>query len=156
MTAKLTRNLRAAGALLAFAALASPALAQETAVVSTRIIYPGQTVSADALEEVTLRRGKNNLAVVAMSVEEVEGKVARRTLLPGRLIPVSSVREPYVVDAGAPVRVVLVQGGLTISLAGVPLQPGAVGDLVKVRNMDSGAVFMGVVMADGTIRVGAT
>ena len=38
----------------------------------------------------------------------------------------------------------------------VPLQPGSAGDLVKVRNLDSGAVFTGTVMADGTIRVGAS
>jgi flagella basal body P-ring formation protein FlgA len=38
----------------------------------------------------------------------------------------------------------------------VALQPGAAGDLVKVRNVDSGKIFSGTVMADGTIRVGAS
>jgi len=36
------------------------------------------------------------------------------------------------------------------------LQPGAAGDFVRVRNIDSGKVFSGTVMADGTIRVGAS
>ena len=36
------------------------------------------------------------------------------------------------------------------------LQPGAAGDLVKVRNIDSGKILSGTVMADGTVRVGAT
>jgi flagella basal body P-ring formation protein FlgA len=145
-----------AGAVLWLVAAMAPAFAQETAIIPTRVIYPGETISAGLLEAVTLRRGKNNLGAVAMSAAELEGKVARRTLLPGRLIPAGSVREPYLVEAGAPVQVLFVQGALTISLSAVPLEPGAVGDLIKVRNVDSGAVFSGIVMADGTIRVGAT
>jgi flagella basal body P-ring formation protein FlgA len=38
----------------------------------------------------------------------------------------------------------------------VTLEPGSAGDVIKVRNMDSGRVFSGIVMADGTIRVGAS
>ena len=49
-----------------------------------------------------------------------------------------------------------VAGALTISATAVTLQPGAAGDFVKVRNIDSGKVFSGTVMADGSIRVGAT
>lgn len=145
-----------AGAMLALALLAGPALAQETAIVTTRVIYPGQIIGADVLKEVTFRRGRNHIGEVAATVDQLEGKVARRTLLPGRLIPAGSVRDPYLVTAGAPVQAVFAQGGLTISLSAVPLQSGAVGDFIKVRNMDSGAVFGGVVMADGTVRVGAT
>jgi flagella basal body P-ring formation protein FlgA len=38
----------------------------------------------------------------------------------------------------------------------VTLEPGSAGDLVKVRNIDSGKILSGTVMADGSIRVGAT
>jgi flagella basal body P-ring formation protein FlgA len=38
----------------------------------------------------------------------------------------------------------------------MPLQPGAVGDTIRVRNVDSGATLTGVVMEDGTIRIGAS
>ncbi|RUY13900.1 flagella basal body P-ring formation protein FlgA, partial [Mesorhizobium sp. M7A.F.Ca.CA.001.13.2.1] len=38
----------------------------------------------------------------------------------------------------------------------VTLQPGAAGDLVKVRNIDSGEILSGTVMADGTIQVSAS
>ncbi len=79
--------------------------------------------------------------------------MARRTLLPGRLIGLSAVRDAYLVETGKPVQVRFVQGVLEISVAGVPLQAGAAGDLVKVRNIDSGVVFTGTVMGDGSIRV---
>ncbi|MDN2566600.1 flagellar basal body P-ring formation chaperone FlgA [Aquibium sp. A9E412] len=141
---------------LALLAAASPAArAQEQAVTPTRVIYPGQTVTPDALQVVTLRRPPRGVSAIVVVPEEITGKVARRTLLPGRLIPQGSVRDPYLVETGAPVTVTLVEGALTIALTAVPLQPGAAGDFIKLRNADSGVVFSGVVLADGTVRVGA-
>ena len=88
--------------------------------------------------------------------EDLDGKVARRTLLPGRYIPSNSLREAWLVEQGAAVQVTFIAGALVISATAVTLEPGAAGDLVKVRNLDSGKVFSGTVMADGSIRVGAT
>ncbi|UUP16810.1 flagellar basal body P-ring formation chaperone FlgA [Nitratireductor thuwali] len=136
--------------------LAGPAGAQEIAVIPTRVIYPGQVVTMDALDEVALRRPPRGGAEIARSMTDLDGKVARRTLLPGRLVPLSSVREAYLVETGTAVTAVYRQGALTISLMAVPLQSGAAGDMIKLRNADSGAVFSGIVMADGTVQVGAS
>jgi flagella basal body P-ring formation protein FlgA len=129
---------------------------EETVLVPTRVIYPGETIALDALKEVTLRQGKVAPAAVAMADTPVEGKIARRTLLPGRYIAVNSLREAYLVDQGAAVQVMFVSGNLTISASAITLQAGSAGDLIKVRNIDSGKVFSGTVMADGSIRVGAS
>ena len=145
-----------AGFALGVAAWALPAAAQDMAVVSTRVIYPGQTVEASALEEIALRKAPRTSAAYAVAVEDLEGKVARRTLLPGKLVPLSSVREAYLVERGASVQVVFTAGALTISATAVTLEPGSAGDMVKLRNLDSGKVISGVVMADGTVRVGAS
>ncbi|MEP4562162.1 MAG: flagellar basal body P-ring formation chaperone FlgA, partial [Nitratireductor sp.] len=143
------------GAALMLAAFAGTAVAQEMAVVAKRVIYPGETVDAGALTEVKLRRSNRILTSIAQYADQVTGKVAKRTLLPGKLIPINALREAYMVEAGAPVAVSYVHGGLQISTIGIPLQPGAIGDMVKVRNADSGAVFTGIVMADGSVRGGA-
>ena len=134
-------------------ATAAPAFAAELAVVVNRVVYPGETVDAASLEQVTLRRAVRAGAGFARDASELEGKVAKRTLLPGKLIPVSSVREVYVVEPGTIVTVIFSHGGLTITGQAVPLEPGALGAMVKLRNPDSGKVFSGVVMADGTVRV---
>jgi len=134
---------------------AGPALAQHTTVVPTRVIYPGEVVDGALVEEVAFTPRPLNVAV-AMVPRDVEGKVARRTLLPGRLIPLNFLREAYAVEPGNPVSVVFVSGVLTISITGVPLQSGSVGDLIRVRNVDSGAILTGTVMADGTVRVGSS
>lgn len=150
------RRLLPALAIAALSTMAPRAFAQETVVVATRVIYPGETISSAALDDVPLRRQLKNPHAVALDMEQLEGKVARRTLLPGRMIPVAYVRDAYLVETGSPVQVMFVQGGLEISVAGVPLQSGAAGDEVRVRNIDSGAVFSGTVMADGTVRVSDT
>ncbi|MEO9340704.1 flagellar basal body P-ring formation chaperone FlgA [Mesorhizobium sp. SB112] len=143
-----------AGALLLASAVHG--FGEETVIITNRVIYPGETISADALEAVTLRNGAQNNTVVASAETDVEGKVAKRTLLPGRMIPLSSVRDAYIVESGASVQVVFLSGPLIISASGVTLQPGSAGDLIKVRNMDSGKVVSGTVMADGSIRISAT
>jgi flagella basal body P-ring formation protein FlgA len=152
MTRRARSGLAAVAALLA---VARPALAQEV-LIPNRVIYPGETVELSALRQITLKPGKIVPDAVAILAEELDGKIARRTLLPGRYIPQSALREAWLVEQGAAVQVTFVAGPLTISATAVTLQPGAAGDLVKVRNIDSGKVFSGTVMADGSIRIGAT
>ena len=142
--------------LLGFVAGAVPACAQEAVLIPNRVIYPGETIELAALREVILKPGRVRPDAVAASAEELEGKVAKRTLLPGRYVSTSALREAYLVEQGAAVQVLFVAGPLTISATAVTLQAGSAGDLVKVRNIDSGKVFSGTVMADGSIRVGST
>ncbi len=134
----------------------APALAQEVVLIPNRVIYPGEAIDLSALKEVTLKPGKIIPDGAAIRAVELEGKVARRTLLPGRYIAQASLREAWLVEQGAAVQVTFTAGSLTISATAVTLQSGAAGDMVKLRNIDSGKVFSGIVMADGSIRVGAT
>jgi flagellar basal body P-ring formation protein FlgA len=145
-----------AAALAVWLAVTPQAAAQEAVVVATRVIYPGETVSAEALETITLRRGRVPPAAVSTDIGELDGKVARRTILPRRYIPLSSVREAYLVERGAPAQVELIEGALTITVTAVPLESGSAGDVIKLRNLDSGTIFTGIVLADGSIRVGAS
>ncbi len=146
------RRLAAHLALTALMLAPLPGVAADLAVVVNRVVYPGETVDAAALQQVTLRRAVNGQAFVR-DVAEVEGKVAKRTLVPGRLIPVAALRDAYVVEAGTVVTVIYSHAGLTITSQAVPLEPGALGAMVKLRNPDSGKIFSGIVMADGTVRV---
>ncbi|OJU47485.1 MAG: flagella basal body P-ring formation protein FlgA [Mesorhizobium sp. 61-13] len=145
------------GAILALALLAgsAAAFAQEVVLIPNRVIYPGETIAPEALRQVTLVPGKHSPDAVATKLDQLDGKVAKRTLLPGRYITINSIRDAWLVEQGAAVQVYFLAGGLTISATAVTLQSGSAGDMVKVRNIDSGKVFSGTVMADGTIRVGA-
>ncbi|CAD7054969.1 flagella basal body P-ring formation protein FlgA [Pseudorhizobium endolithicum] len=135
--------------------LAMPAAAAAgmgTAVVPKQIIYPGEEISVAAVEEVDVTN-PNLAGGYARTVEEVSGMVSTRTLLPGRTIALSGLREPYAVRRGSSVRLTFSIGNMTISAGGTPLQDASVGDLIRVRNTDSGVTVNGTVMADGTVQV---
>ena len=136
------------------ALLPLPVAAGEIVLVPNKVIYPGQTVTADALQEVELASGKFPPPGVIVTVEALDGKVARRTLLPGRYVREGALREAWLVEKGASVEMVFIAGGLTIAATAVTLEAGAAGDLVKLRNVDSGKIVSGTVLADGKVRVG--
>ncbi|MFD2344273.1 flagellar basal body P-ring formation chaperone FlgA [Sinorhizobium terangae] len=139
----------------AVAALLSPATVfaeRPTAVIPKQTIYPGETLD-ESLVEVVDVTNPNLADGYVRSIEEIEGKVTKRTLLPGRVILASALREQYAVERGSTVRLVFNDGGLTITAAGSPLQDAAVGELIRARNIDTGVIISGTVMADGTIHV---
>lgn len=148
--------IRIIAMIIATTAFASvPALAADVVFVPNRTIYPGETVTADALREIVLKPGRKIPSAVAFRVEDLDGKIARRTLLPDRYVPENSLREAFLVEQGAPVQVLLQAGALEITATAICLQSGSVGDLVKVRNMDSGKVYTAIVTGNGRVRVGA-
>lgn len=135
------------------ASMAGTAAAQTLQLPVPKItIYPGDVIGGELL---TLKSfgTRAEPGPVVRTAEALIGKVARRTLIAGKPVPLTYVRDREVVQKGKPVRVVFSSGGLTISSMAVPLQTGGVGDVLSLRNTDSGAVIKGVVEADGTIRV---
>ena len=128
------------------------AFAQPHAVVPTQTVYPGETLTASQLEEVAVTN-PNIAGGYAQSIAEVEGMISKRTLLPGRTIPVASLRPPYAINRGANIRLTFTLGSMTISASGTPLTDASVGDVIKVRNLDSGVIVTGTVLADGTVQV---
>ena len=153
---RITRYLASAAVATTVAASlwAAPqaAYAQAFAVVPTQTVYPGETLTASQLEEVPVTN-PNIAGGYAQSIAEVEGMISKRTLLPGRTIPVASLRPPYAINRGANIRLTFTLGSMTISASGTPLTDASVGDVIKVRNLDSGVIVTGTVLADGTVQV---
>jgi flagella basal body P-ring formation protein FlgA len=152
--------LRSAVAGVALAlAVASAAVAQEaddeTAVapVPRTVIYPGDVIRDDMLMDVPVKEVQGAVDSMVRARSGVVGKMARRTLLPGRAIMPIALNNPRAVINGAEVRLVYVDGGLSIVTSASALQDGAVGDMIKVRNADSGVTVSGVIQPDGSVRV---
>ena len=141
---------RAALALLAFE---PPAWADDPLAPSPKaIIYPGDVITDDMLVQAPIAVQPYS-GPVAMSANDVVGMVAHRTLLPGQSIPMAALAPPRVLRAGAPVKMIYVDGGLTIEASGSALQDGAAGQIVKVRNDDSGVTVTGRARPDGSVLV---
>ena len=126
--------------------------AQPTAVVPQQIIYPGQEITFDMVKEVDVVN-PNLRPGYAKIIEEVEGFITKKTLLPGRTIPVSALREAYVIERGKNISMVFSNNSMVITAQGVALQNGGLGEVVRARNLDSGVIISGTVMQDGTLRV---
>jgi flagella basal body P-ring formation protein FlgA len=151
-------SLAAVVALALLSALvgAVPARADELELpVPRAAVYPGDVISDDLLFGRMFIAHTVTRSSVFEVREAVVGKVARRTLLPGQPIPINAVRDPYVVTQGKQALVVFRSDGLTITTYATPLQSGGAGDVISVRNIDSGSIIKGTVEADGTISVGA-
>jgi flagellar basal body P-ring formation protein FlgA len=142
----------AAGLILMLVSATGAAGQPALAVVPTQTIYPGQTISAGQLEEVEVTN-PNLTGDYAQSIAQVDGQISTRTLLPGRVIYVSALHAPYLVARGTQILLVYAGDGLRLSVTGIPLKDGSVGELIQVRNADTGVTVSGTVMADGTVQV---
>lgn len=120
-------------------------------VVPAQVIYPGDRITDAMLNDTPEPAG--DLSGVLRGRAEIVGKVARRTLLPGKAIPAMAVEEPRAVSMGGLVQLVYEMDGLTIVTTAQALQNGYIGQVVQVRNIESGTIVSGAIQADGTVRV---
>ena len=143
------------GALVAVLLVAGPLAAAERRPVATATIYPGQIIRDGMIADADFPDAVAGSSY-ATSQAQLVGKVARRTLLPGQAIPTNAVGEPKLVTIGAMVRVVYQEDGLVISTYASALQAGVVGDLVSLRNLESGLIVSGTVQPDGSVHIGTS
>ncbi|HEY1864423.1 MAG TPA: flagellar basal body P-ring formation chaperone FlgA [Roseiarcus sp.] len=140
--------------ILAFAAVcAIPAWAQDALIPTPKVvIYPGDLILDEMLVDVP-NAARDGGGPFVNSRSLIVGKAARLTLLPGHAIPFSGVSNRKLVSNGAEVKLVFSEGDLVITTTGAALQDGSIGDIVKVRNDDSGVTVSGAVQPDGSVRV---
>lgn len=124
--------------------------AWQTIVVPRTVIYPGDVISEGAVVD---RRIGGGQAAFGMKRDDVVGKVARRTLMRGQPIPSSAVRERDVVVQGRTYALIYKSDSLTVTGSGVPLQSGSAGQVINVRNPDTGVVIKARVSSDETLVV---
>ncbi|RYB06105.1 flagellar basal body P-ring formation chaperone FlgA [Lichenibacterium ramalinae] len=143
--------LRAAPAVLAL--WAAPALAGQFVPVPAVVIYPGDIIRDGMLTEMEMPDDFAGRAAAVLDRNALVNKTSRRTLLPRLPIPKNAIGEPKVVSLNAMVRIVYAEGGLTIATYGSALQSGAIGDVIPVRNLESGLTVSGTIGGDGAVHV---
>jgi flagella basal body P-ring formation protein FlgA len=142
--------------ILAFAVMqavaVAPLAAAEHIPVPAITIYPGDIVRDGMLTDKDFPDSFADAGFISRRIDLI-GKVAKRTLLPGQAITSNSVALPKLVTIGAMVRLVYEEGDLLISTYASALQAGSAGDIISVRNLESGLTLSGVIAPDGTIHV---
>ena len=124
-----------------------------TMPVPTVTIYPGDGISAQLLRERRFSDRFMALGGYFHDNHKLVGKVARRTLVRGKPIPLSSVRAPFAVRNGQLVTLLYQSGALSIVAKAVSLKSAAAGEYIATRNVDTGRTVSGMVQPDGSILV---
>ena len=118
------------------------------AIVAARTIRKGETVTPDALGSVAVRSLPTRRFV--HDPAEAHGKVARRTIVRGRLIPRAALADADDVARGETVTLLYSAGALTISVPATALSGGRVGDAIGVRVPATGGRAMALVTSADT------
>jgi len=95
----------------------------------------------------------NLRTTVLLDPDAIAGKLAVRPLVPGRAILATDVRPKAVIRSGDPVTIVYEKDGVRVSLDGVAMKDGGIGERIPVRvpEVESNRLE-GVIEDDATLR----
>lgn len=87
------------------------------------------------------------------SIDDVAGKLSKRSLRQGTPIVPDMLAMPDLVERGQPVTVRLDRPGLSIEIEGEALSDGHLGERIRVKNSRSGKTLFAEVIASGLVQV---
>ena len=103
--------------------------------VSNTIILKGNVINNDQLTEVKypkIRETKN----LIIDNKQLIGLVAKKNLLPLRIITKQDILNPIVVDKGQIVKIVYLKNRISIESKAIALEQGSLDEFIKVRNIE--------------------
>ena len=121
--------------------------------VAAITLYPGDVISAGMLAQREVSDAVLDRGGIALQPSAVVGKSARRVIAAGQPVPLNALADVTLVTKGVATRIQLKEGGLAISGYGMPLDSGAAGATIRLKNMESGQIIVGEVAGDGTVWV---
>jgi len=125
------------------------------ALVPARAIAQGEVIRAGDL--VPARRPKSEAAPnVVREPEQAVGMSAKRALRAGGIIRQSDVVKPEVVARNEAVTISYEVPGIVVSIRGQALEPGAMGDVINVINVQAKKTLQATVTGPGRVSVGTT
>ncbi len=118
-------------------------------VSAKRDIPKGKIITLEDLKttEIEFKRRSNYIT----EIENAVGKVAKRDILKGTVIKTSLLKPDYKVKRRKNVKIIYRNGNINIELMGLALENGAVGDIVKIKNISSGKVILCKVIKENTV-----
>ena len=123
-----------------------------TIPVPSVVIYVGQILIDDNIKEKIYHgQPKTNESPIISNRDDMIGKLAVRTLLPGHPVRKDDLRSAYSVFQGRVASIMFENRGLSISGYGMPLQSGSVGESVDIRNPQTGIIVRGKVLFNNTV-----
>lgn len=121
-------------------------------VVASRTIQRYEVINPDMVR-VEKQEIHNPNSLAASTVEDVLGKVASRTIPAGSVIERDIIANPPVISRGMRVTIVATRGSVTITASGEALEDGQVGQIIRVKNLDTARQVQAIVRDSSTVEV---
>jgi flagella basal body P-ring formation protein FlgA len=122
--------------------------------VLARSVAAGERIAAADLD--WIRVAPDRLRPTSLTdAGQLVGSEARRALQPGRVLSGRDLQRSRLVVRGRPVQLVYTRPGLQLRALGVAHADGALGDVVRVVNLDSRQQLQGVVVGPDQVVLGA-
>ncbi len=88
-----------------------------------------------------------------VDIDKVNGMVLKYSVTAGTVLRPSLLQPPMVIKRGDHVVLMAQGGGIQVKMEGMALTDGAVGDVIRVRNLSSHRVVQGTVVSAGVVQV---
>ncbi len=124
----------------------------ENVVVAKSMIKTGRIVNRDSVELENVETTQLT-ADAFYTIDEIVGKVAKKTIYPGAVLTNETVGGKAVVKRGDNVIILIKASGLEVTAKGVCQEDGDYGDMIKVINSDTRKVLYGNVLDGGTVNI---
>jgi flagellar basal body P-ring formation protein FlgA len=123
--------------------------------VLARPVSAGERIAAADLDWITVT--PNRLRPTSLTeAGQLIGSEARRSLQPGRVLTQRDLQPPRLVVRGQTVQLVYSGPGLELQALGIAQADGALGEPVRVINLDSRRQLQGVVVGPNQVALGGT
>ena len=120
-------------------------------VIVVRPVSRGDLLTREDLGLQTLSRSGSGGFT---DIDELIGRRAKKSLRTGLVVHDRHLQPDWIVHAKQSVSVVNNTGGIQVTTAGIALENGRLGDLVKVRNLSSNSILHGFVAGTKKILIG--
>jgi flagella basal body P-ring formation protein FlgA len=129
-------------------------LPEPIVILTTSVLRGAEVGRSDvALTRVTDEMNPRLIEGAFHALDDVIGKVARRTLREGQVLTRATIEEPMLVRRGQTVRVVALSRGIRVTTFARARQPGAEGELIYVESLEGQEPFAALVCGPREVQV---
>lgn len=121
--------------------------------VTSRVVKAGEVILAADITFVKTKVSRLRENFIT-NESDIIGMQAKKHFSPGSLVKKTELSRPVVIKMYDPVNITYSSGAIDLKITGTSLGTGAVGDTVRVKNNDSGAVMLGRIINKNTVQVG--
>jgi flagella basal body P-ring formation protein FlgA len=89
-----------------------------------------------------------------VNYKDIVGMQAKKHLSAGVMIKNNELISPQVIKLNDPVSIIYSSNNIRLKISGTALGSGAIGEMVRVKNNDTGAVILGQIINKNTVQVG--